>query len=432
MKTPLFNSLGSNYFPEFIRTASASAWHPFTDATKQVNTLEQTLGDRFNGVAIAVYKGRDAIELALRAMLELGKKSKDEKQIGVITQGLACHAIEEGIQRAGCVPVYVDLHPGTLGPSVATIEEGLRWAKANDIEVRAVFLQHTLGYANPVSEIRRLCDRYGLVLIEDLAQSFGAQDREGKELGSMADIVICSFGRDKVLDAVSGGAVIIKHGFFGAHTRELTAWKTTNYPRLSPPRSAVIKEMSYPKLTSVIRATHASGVGKILFKVAKALHLLTSPISSPTSIPTYLPAAYAGLVLLQYQRLQTQLKHRRAVAAVYFEELSSVEGIEVLANPDQLDHDIHLRVPVLFSDPETMSSVIIACRKVGVFLSDRWYRAVVDSGSLNYQSVYRKGSRPTAEYTAQRLLNLPTHQYTSLEHARTISRIIKEQLHNYV
>ena len=426
---PLFNSLGSNYFPECIRAASKSAWHPFTDTTKQVHAVEQVVEQRFNGVAVAVYKGRDAVELALRAILELGKKSKDEKKIGVITQGLACHAIEEGVLRAHCVPIYVDLESGTLGPSVATIEEGLRWAKVHHIEVRAVFLQHTLGYANPVSEVRRLCDRYGLVLIEDLAQSFGAQDREGRELGSLADIVICSFGRDKVLDAVSGGAVIIKHGFFSLHTRELVAWKTTNYPRLSPPRSAVIKEMIYPNLTAMIRRTHASGLGKLLFQAAKALHLLTSPIASPTSAPTYLPAGYASVVLLQYQRLQIQLSHRRAVAAVYLEELKHVEGIQVLVRHEHVNHDVHLRVPVLFDDPEKMHAVIIACQKVGIFLSDRWYRAVVDSGSLNYTSVYQNGSCPTAEYTAQRLLNVPTHQYTSIEHARMISRIIKEQLH---
>lgn len=427
MKQPIFNSLGSNYSSEVVKLASKNVRDPFRDDDHVLSRLEEELERRFDGVALLVYKGRDAIELALKAVMHFGA-SKKHIAPAVLTQGLACHAIEEGILRAGYKPVYVDLEKQTLGPSVRTLEEGLRDAKAHGLEVQAVFIQHTLGYANPVPEIRRFCDRYGLVLIEDLAQSFGAQDAAGNVLGSQADIVICSFGRDKVIDAVSGGAVIVKHKSFRVPHREVLGWKSGVAPTAFPPKSIARKEMIYPRLTEWIRSTHAIGLGKLLFQLAKSLRLLTSPIASPTQQTTALPASYARLVLWQLEHLEKQLAHRRQIARIYGEALADVPGAQCLARVDELDRDIHLRVPLLFDDPTAMSAVINACQAERIYISDRWYRSVVDSGSLNYATRYQQKSCPVAEYTASRVLNLPTHRYITVQDAQRIVRVIRQVL----
>lgn len=427
MKRPIFNSLGSNYSPEVVKLASKNVLDPFRDDDHVLSRLEEELEKRFDGVALLVYKGRDAIELALKAVMHFGA-SKKHTALAVLTQGLACHAIEEGILRAGYEPVYVDLEKQTLGPSARTLEEGLRDAKAHGLEVQAVFIQHTLGYANPVPEIRRFCDRYGIVLIEDLAQSFGAQDTAGNVLGSQADIVICSFGRDKVLDAVSGGAVIVKHEKFRVAHREVLGWKNGVALTSFPPKSVVRKEMMYPRLTEWIRSTHALGLGKLLFQLAKSLRLLTSPIASPTKHTTALPASYARLVLWQVEHLEKQLAHRRQIARIYGEALAHVPGIQCLARVHDDNQDIHLRVPLLFDDPTAMSAVINACQAAQIYISDRWYRSVVDSGSLSYASRYQPKSCPVAEYTVSRLLNLPTHRHISVQDAERIVHVIRQVL----
>lgn len=418
MTAPIFNSLGSNYTPELIALASQFQPHPTKDQSAVSKKLTERLGNHFGGETLLTYKGRDAIELALKPLAELNM------QQGVLTQGLACHAIEEGILRAGLIPIYVDLEANTLCPSVKTLELGMRRAKELGVTVTAVFLQHTLGYSNPVSEIATFCQNNRLILIEDLAQSFGAADSSGVELGTFADVVVCSFGRDKVLDAVSGGAVIYKESYWEKVGGESKTWIAQHQPTEEPPAAAVRKELQYPALTDFIRRTHQIGIGKLLFKLAKMFGLLTSPISTPVEHPTLLPAGYSRLVLWQLDHLEEQLKHRRQIAEIYLQLLKPLQEAVCLVDPAQLNTDIHLRVPLLFSSPEMMRKVIAECTAQNIHITDRWYRTVVDSGSLNYSTLYQLGDCPNAEAVAARLLNLPTHLKISAGDAERVAQVI--------
>jgi dTDP-4-amino-4,6-dideoxygalactose transaminase len=256
MNTAVFHSLGSNYSRELIDRVQPFISHPMARHHSFEKDLIERLAHHFDGRVLLTYKGRDAIELALRPLVD------QRTQQAVITQGLACHAIEEGILRAGMIPVYADLEEGTLGPSAQTIVQAYERAKNQGLQVTAVFLQHTLGYANPVSKISRFCEERGLVLIADLAQSFGAKDDQDIELGFRADVVICSFGRDKVIDAVSGGAVIFRPSFWEHISGEPQGWIEQLTPILQPPTSSVFKEMLYPSLTRLIREQHGSGLGE--------------------------------------------------------------------------------------------------------------------------------------------------------------------------
>jgi dTDP-4-amino-4,6-dideoxygalactose transaminase len=75
-----------------------------------------------------------------------------------------------------------------------------------------------------------------------------------------------------------------------------------------------------------------------------------------------------------------------------------------------------------------MQTILTALKEQRIYVSDRWYRAVVDSGSLNYPSIYQAGQCPVAESVATRLLNLPTHIHVSPEDAERIAQIIVEHV----
>lgn len=420
MAKPLFNSLGSNYSAEFVKTSLAGL---FFARSENYQKVKDVLAKRFAGDVELVYKGRDAIELALR-VVRANHKNPSHKKLAVLTQGLACHAIEEAIIRAGMVPVYADLdNERHLSPTVATLNTALKRAKENELTVCAVFLQHTLGYANPVSEVRRWCDEKEFVLIEDVAQSFGAKDDTGRELGTSADIVICSFGRDKVIDAVSGGAVIVRKKF--ANTLAEVSAEVMGKDSF-PPLKHMYKELLYPFFTWVVRGTHQIGIGKVLFQALKALGMFTSPIASPTTVPTVLPAGYCGMILWQLSSLEEQLEHRRALAKVYMEGLADLKYIKCLVNKDTLDSDIHLRVPIVCESSELMDKIILECKKHDIHLTDRWYRKVVDSGSLHLHSIYTPGDCPVAEDVSQRLFNLPTHRQITVSDAKWIVHVITQ------
>lgn len=422
MAKPIFNSLGSNYPEEFIESGAAFQSDPTRNQEELSQQLRERLQNHFDGDVILTYKGRDAIELVLRPIAE------QTPQGGVLTQGLACHAIEEGILRAGLTPIYVDIAEGTLGPSLQTLEAGLHRAKELNVEPKVVFLQHLLGYANSVEEIRAFCTKQKLLLIEDLAQSFGASDRDELELGLSSDAVICSFGRDKVIDAVSGGAVVYTQAYWEKLGADARHWLTKLQPSEFPPMDVVKKELAYPGLTAMIQKTHQLGLGRLIFKLAKLTGRLTSPIATAVQHPTRLPAGYVQLALWQLDHLEEQLTHRRQLALIYHEALQSIPGVSCFIRKEQLQQDIHLRVPVLFDSTGQLQQTLAALAAREIHLTDRWYRKVVDSGSLNYPSLYQAGQCPVAEFTADRLLNLPTHGKISVADAERIVQAIQESI----
>ena len=76
----VFNSLGSNYSAQFVFAALRSS---IFSADNAVEKLEQKLESIFSGTAVGVYKGRDAIAVALSVLLP--------KSSQVLTQALSCY-----------------------------------------------------------------------------------------------------------------------------------------------------------------------------------------------------------------------------------------------------------------------------------------------------------------------------------------------------
>src|SRR5579859_7971278 len=356
MQKPIFHSLGSNYSLSFAVLALRQLFGSSAVATSK---LKEKLESRYEGEAFLFYKGRDSIEFALRYF---GIGEGDE----VITQAFTCFAIEEAILRAGARPLYADLAKNQLNPSIQTLQHAFKLAS----KPKAILIQHTLGYPATIKEIAEWAHAQNLIVIEDVAQSFGASDTDGVEVGTYADVVICSFGRDKIVDAVSGGATIIKT----RHIKKSLLNKLHAQPGIfhvhgRVPFGIVARDMVYPFFTWMIRRTHQWGLGKVIFRLGRMTHILTSPIASPTSQTTSMPAADAVLVLSQLRNLPKQLEHRRALAQIY---------APLLKNAVDIEHGVSLRFPLVVSDPTKLIRTFV---REHIYLSDRWYRTPVDSGS---------------------------------------------------
>lgn len=405
----IFNSLGSNYSGQFVKLAMKQLIWPNQKAKVQ---LQQKLEKQFKGQAILVYKGRDAIELALRAY---GIGPGDQ----VLIQAFSCYAIEEAIKRTKAEAVYVDLAKGQLNPGVKELQAGLKREPVAS-RPKAVLIQHTLGQPAEIKKIKKWCQANKLLLIEDLAQSFGATDKAGESLGTLADVVVLSFGRDKILDAVAGGAVIFK--------RKLKKIPTLSTQSIS--QVQVIKDMIYPYLTWKIRSSYGWGtnklsLGKLRHWLAKKFGLLGSPTISPTEKALAMPNAYATLVLQQFQDLSQQLNHRRHLAKFYQKELKSVKNLEILIDKDAITHGVNLRVAIAVKQP---ANLIMFLAKKGLYLGDRWYKQAVDCGSHRCQTNYQANSCPRAEELAQQVVNLPTHREMTENKALKLAALIKEFL----
>jgi len=403
MKKTIFNSLGSNY--DFSLATKALKSLVFSDLSSSKKFIKK-IGSLWQvGSICLAMKGRDAIELGLRG-LNVG--------IGdvVLTQALSCIAVEEAIIRSGAKPVYYDLVKNKLKPSVETLE--LAYQRSINLgfkkmQIKAVIVQHTLGVPAPILEIRNWCRQHDLFLIEDLAQAVGAKDKAGNLLGSNADAVIFSFGRDKILDAISGGAVVFK----------IQSNKSLSYFIFDQTFSlGVIRDMTYPILTWLIRKTFGLGFGRVLLKVIQSFGIWQSPVLADCNRPTKMLPAYAGLVLERLKNLSKELEHRQKIAKIYQSKLKKYS----LLTDDDIESGSNQRYSILVSNPRKFVDYM---KKHWVFLSDRWYRSPVDSGSLHLPSVYQPGSCPNAEKVASQIVNLPTHMNISQNDALRICQLSK-------
>lgn len=413
---PIFNSLGSNY--TFIEVISALR-HLVISNKKNLSLLRAELSRALSNEVVLCYKGRDAIEFALKTLLP--KNSK------IITQAFSCYAVEEGIVRAGMTPLYCDVRGEVNGASESWFStnmdlKSIQKVYKNHPDCKAVLVQHSLGVPADISEISRWCGKNKILLIEDLAQAYGATDDKGNKLGTHSDVIIYSFGRDKIIDAVSGGAVVFTN--LNQQTRDIIL--KLKQQRRPVVKSKVCKDMLYPLATYIIRNTTQFGIGILLFFVLKKLGFLTSPIVSPFADIRELHPSYAALALQKIQKVQKQLTHRKVIAGEYYSLLSKAAVAHFSFNlaKSDIQHASNLRFSLTFHDPLVMKRVMNNLKHEQIHVSDRWYRSPVDFGSLKMESVYVVGSCSNAEYASQRVLNLPTHLGINKNDARRISKNI--------
>ena len=143
---------------------------------------------------VGLASGLDALWLSLRI---LGIGEGDE----VIIQGNAYIACVMGITINGAVPVFVE------PDRYHNLDPGLIEAKISE-KTKAVMVVHLYGLAAEMTKIKDICDRYGLYLIEDCAQSHGAT-HDGKMTGAFGDIGCFSFYPSKNLGCFGDGGAIV-------------------------------------------------------------------------------------------------------------------------------------------------------------------------------------------------------------------------------
>lgn len=144
--------------------------------------------------AIGCASGTDALHLALLAE---GIGAGDE----VITSAFTFIATAEAIKYVGAKPVFVDIDPQTFNITPENIE------KAITAKTKAVMPVHLFGQPVNLPAIKAICDKHGLKLIEDCAQSFGATVN-GKQTGGFGDAAGFSFFPSKNLGCFGDGGLV--------------------------------------------------------------------------------------------------------------------------------------------------------------------------------------------------------------------------------
>lgn len=168
---------------------------PYITCGPKVAEFEQKLCE-YTGAkyAVAVSNGTAALHCACIAA---GIGPGDE----VITTPLTFAASANCARYCGATVVFADINPKTYNIDPKSIE-----SKITE-RTKAVVAVDFTGQAVEIEEIRKICDKYHLIFIEDAAHSI-ATTYNGKQIGSLADITTFSFHPVKTITGGEGGAVL--------------------------------------------------------------------------------------------------------------------------------------------------------------------------------------------------------------------------------
>lgn len=281
--------------------------HLFVRASKKdAVKLTDWLAKHYNGEAILTKNGRSALTLALKAYFNKGDK--------IIVNGFTCYAVYEAVKAAGLVPVFADINKDNLNFDANTLEnlwtgpaaassptlDGTRAgvpqaaSPVHDPSVCGIIIQNTLGNPVDIKAVERFAGKYGLIIIEDLAHSAGVRYEDGREAGTVGAAAVFSFGKDKSIDATSGGAVVLRHH----HINKVET------PNLKLKKSDILRERFYPLFGLICRKLTRVHLGGVLMRCLIKIHFVERSADNKLDL-TRKPANFeTKLALEQFKNLR--------------------------------------------------------------------------------------------------------------------------------
>ncbi len=408
MNKPITISLSPNATPSYKKQVWKTLLQPSTWKDQTIlKTAEEKLSSFFSGRHITLTSsGRQALYDALVAT---GIGQGDE----VIIQAFTCIAVPAPILWTGATPVYADIEADTYNINPNQIEQLIT------PRTKAIVIQHTFGIPGPIEEIQALAKKHNLLLIEDCAHALGGT-YNNHPLGTFGDIAITSFGRDKTISTIFGGAIITPHEHVHRKLQDLKA------KRSLPPSSWVVQQLLHPLLFQFITATYFIGhLGKAFLVLLQRLHILSMAVElkekdgeKPVHFSYQFSPALAALLIEQLQELPSFISHRQKIAEYYQQHIDQ-QSFQ-LPRVSQKGTSAWLRFPIQTASADALRSY---AKQFQILLGDWYYAPLVPNKNMN-TFLYKEGSCPVAEAVAKKVVNLPTHPLMNERDAARIGDVL--------
>ncbi|MEW5917046.1 MAG: aminotransferase class I/II-fold pyridoxal phosphate-dependent enzyme [Gemmatimonadota bacterium] len=196
----------------YVAEAFATNW--IAPLGPQVDAFEHEFA-RLVGAhhAAALSSGTAALHLALQL---IGVRPGDEVFVSTLTFAASVNPIV----YLGARPVFIDSerHSWNMDPDI--LAEALEERSRRGRLPRAVVLVHLYGQSADLTSIMTACERYGVPVIEDAAESLGATYR-GRHPGTFGAAGIYSFNGNKIITTSGGGMLVSDDGDLIERARKL-------------------------------------------------------------------------------------------------------------------------------------------------------------------------------------------------------------------
>lgn len=321
--------------------------------------LKSHLAKRYgatNGRVYLYHNGRSALSQGLKTAI----LRDTNEHPGVIVTALTCYAVVEAVKSAGFTPVFADIDEDTLHFNGETMEKAMKKHK----NIKAVIVQNNLGHPCDIRSIKACAKKNHLILIEDLAHSAGISYKDGKEAGTIGDIVTLSFGKGKSIDTISGGALVIR----------MDGLDLPEEPTKLPKFSDRFRDRFYPLFGAIIRGLYHIKLGKIFTSFLLKTHQIQRSADAVLDLNVRLPYWQAKLALIQLKELP---KNRPPLREYFFVD----------------DRD----------------KVLSELEKAGFVMNDTWYDIPVSPVRYYKKVQFPEDECPVATKIAKHIVNLPTY-----------------------
>ena len=343
-----------HYYLGMAANYGGSEWgrHTFTiGRRKDYGTLKRYLSEQYGGETFLCKNGRSALCLALKAYFKSGDK--------ILVNGFTCYAVYEAVKKAGMTPVFVDIRMDDLNYGIEELE------KAMTDGVKGIIVQNSLGNPVDIEAVEKFAKEHGLLIIEDLAHCAGVKYRDGREVGTVGVATAWSFGKDKSIDTISGGAVV----FRVPREHEIKA------PSKGPRASDHLRARFYPTFGAICRGLSYARLGGILMRCLVKIHWVEKSADNKLDI-TRLPSKFEARLAL------SQLKNLRK------------NGEPALRD---------------FRFVRDRGEVLSILRKKGFYFDGFWYERPVSPERYYKKVRFPESECPNAVWVSEHIINLPNY-----------------------
>ncbi len=407
-KKPIFTGFAPNLTSRDVKTASQFLFFPWNWSSwkngKNINLVENKLKSFFQTkYALTFDSGRSALFFAIKA---LGGGVGDE----ILVQSYTCVVVTNAIKYAGAKPIYVDIN-NDFNLNLEDLKNKI------SPKTKILIIQHTFGKPAELDKIIAIAKEHNLKIIEDCAHSLGAK-YNSQLTGTFGDIGMFSFGSDKIISCVRGGALITNDDYLGSKLKE-------NQEKLSMPANKLIaQELLHFVFFFINKPIYNLFLGKAILLLGKKLNLYGKIIyeaekkgKAVSFYPSKLPNALASILLNQLSDLNEVIDHQIKIAELYQKNINN----PIIKKPQWNPESIWLRYTILTDQPQKLH---VVSKKHGVILGN-WYDCPVAPADIDFSATdYVLGSCPNDEKLSQQTINLPTDRHISIKDAEKIIRIV--------
>jgi dTDP-4-amino-4,6-dideoxygalactose transaminase len=335
------------------------------------------------GHAVSCASGTDALLLALMAYgIGLGD--------AVFTSPFTFIATAEVIQLLGATPVFVDIDPATfnidpnlLAAAIEAVEGGrtknhpLPENSKGPLTPKAVIAVDLFGLPADYPKINLIANKYGAIVIEDAAQSFGAE-LDGKNACSLAAVGCTSFFPAKPLGCYGDGGMCFTDD---------------------------------AQLAAVMESLRVHGKGTDKYDNVRI------------GINGRMDTLQAAIVLSKFTIFPEEVELRQEVAGRYERLLGGLNGLALPRMPAGFK-SVWAQYSVMAASAEHRQRLQEGLKQAGIPTAVYYPKPLHLQTAFSHLG-YKKGEFPHSEDASRRIFSLPMHPYLKPEDQETIADVFK-------